>query len=276
MLMLLDMFSYETVLAYFVITYGVALLLWRKNRDISESKEHRAKFAPQRFLVLLLVPVLLPLFLLVALVLYPPHLVKTLTYKVAKWRRQAKLRQELPFAEQTLRELAENNNLPELSVLAQAVITVEQAQIHLSTPITGICALRCKLISRDGKLVLDEGEDWSLQQTLGIDGERDPPILYRKIGPVPSRHEWVAVFTAQFKKAIQKHDKKIQGRILDAIIDILEAPNVTRGDTVKPLTADFSTKWRYRIGDFRLVYVPVAAQSQVIFVDFDARGAVYE
>ena len=57
-----------------------------------------------------------------------------------------------------------------------------------------------------------------------------------------------------FRKQIEPVDKKLQGRILLAITELTAQPNVLRGDTVKPLQGDLNGYWRYRIGDYRLVY----------------------
>jgi mRNA-degrading endonuclease RelE of RelBE toxin-antitoxin system len=48
-----------------------------------------------------------------------------------------------------------------------------------------------------------------------------------------------------------------------------------RGDTIKPLSHDYSGLWRYRIGDHRLVYQPVRSQKEILLVEFAARGSVY-
>jgi mRNA interferase RelE/StbE len=87
---------------------------------------------------------------------------------------------------------------------------------------------------------------------------------------------WLGVFTRGFKAAINKLPKNLQGRILNAVIEILETPLTPKGDTIKQLVGDSGGKWRYRVGDYRLVYIPIQEQRQVVFVDFDSRGEVYK
>jgi len=69
-------------------------------------------------------------------------------------------------------------------------------------------------------------------------------------------------------------DRKLQGRILEAISDIATAPVTTRGDTVKALSGEMSGFWRYRIGDFRLVYYPDETTRTITLYDFASRGSV--
>jgi hypothetical protein len=47
-------------------------------------------------------------------------------------------------------------------------------------------------------------------------------------------------------------DRKLQGRILEALVEITKNPTEVRGDTVKPLTGDLKGFWRYRVGDYRI------------------------
>ena len=76
--------------------------------------------------------------------------------------------------------------------------------------------------------------------------------------------------------SIKKHDKKIQGRILEAITKITLSPKTIMGDTIKPLTGDLEGYWRYRIGDYRLIYKPVEKWSEILLISFSSRGTVYQ
>ena len=71
-------------------------------------------------------------------------------------------------------------------------------------------------------------------------------------------------------------DRKIQGRILAAISDLSEAPLTPHGDTVKPLGGEMKGLWRYRVGDYRLVYQPREPLHIVVLLLFAARGDAYE
>jgi mRNA-degrading endonuclease RelE of RelBE toxin-antitoxin system len=89
------------------------------------------------------------------------------------------------------------------------------------------------------------------------------------------RPDWRFVLSENFIKSIQNADKKLQGRILEAITKIAEAPTIPVGNTVKPLAADLKGLWRYRIGDYRLVYDPNPEEKHVTLLWFDNRGAAY-
>jgi addiction module RelE/StbE family toxin len=91
-----------------------------------------------------------------------------------------------------------------------------------------------------------------------------------------SNISWMLGMTKDFRKSIREIDRKLQGRILDAINNISEAPVTPNGDTVKPLTGDMKDFWRYRIGDYRLVYKPNREKHQITLWTFAARGGVYE
>lgn len=87
---------------------------------------------------------------------------------------------------------------------------------------------------------------------------------------------WLVAFTSEFQKNIdQYNDKKLQGRVLEAMVDIVLSPMTKRGDTVKALKGPLEGKWRYRIGDFRLIYYPDEKAKKVSLIAFRPRGNVY-
>jgi len=63
--------------------------------------------------------------------------------------------------------------------------------------------------------------------------------------------------------------------MLEAIADIVGSPLTKRGDTVKPLTGVLKGKWRYRIGDFRIIYYPDEQAKKVSLLAFLPRGNAY-
>ena len=89
------------------------------------------------------------------------------------------------------------------------------------------------------------------------------------------RQVWLIAMSHEFIKAIDSIDRKLQGRILEALADISKDPITVRGDTVKPLTHEMKGLWRYRLGDYRLVYQPLPEKNEILLVNFDSRGAVY-
>jgi mRNA-degrading endonuclease RelE of RelBE toxin-antitoxin system len=87
---------------------------------------------------------------------------------------------------------------------------------------------------------------------------------------------WYVGMSKEFAKQISGIDRKLQGRILEALTNLTSNPVQTRGDTVKPLTGDFQGCWRYRIGDYRLIYSPDKSTGDITLLAFAARGAAYD
>jgi mRNA interferase RelE/StbE len=109
------------------------------------------------------------------------------------------------------------------------------------------------------------------------EGQQDaiPEILPPTEQTQPAE-DWRFGFANSFRKAVDSIDRKLQGRILQALADIAVSPVTNRGDTIKPLSGDMNGYWRYRIGDFRLVYYPDEATHTVTLCDFASRGSVYD
>jgi mRNA-degrading endonuclease RelE of RelBE toxin-antitoxin system len=99
--------------------------------------------------------------------------------------------------------------------------------------------------------------------------------LAREVGYSLASPDWFLGMTDEFRKAISAVDRKLQGRILQAISYIAATPVAAKGDTVKPLSGDLKKLWRYRIGDYRLVYRPDEARRQVMLVAFTSRPGAY-
>jgi mRNA-degrading endonuclease RelE of RelBE toxin-antitoxin system len=92
----------------------------------------------------------------------------------------------------------------------------------------------------------------------------------------PEPTSWSIAFTPTFRKSIAGVDKKLQGRVLAALSELSETPVVVHGDTKKPLVGEFKGLWRFRVGDYRLLYEPQLEKRLVVLVDFGARGGAYE
>jgi mRNA-degrading endonuclease RelE of RelBE toxin-antitoxin system len=101
----------------------------------------------------------------------------------------------------------------------------------------------------------------------------DTPLLSRK---PPDPLDWKLAFTTEFNRAITPVDRSMQGRVLLALAELSSAPTEVKGNTVKPLTGDKAGLWRYRIGDYRLIYQPDQNTRLVVLVGFSARGDAYE
>lgn len=100
-------------------------------------------------------------------------------------------------------------------------------------------------------------------------------VYHAPQSPAASPVGWLIGISDEFKKSIARVDAKLRGRILTAITQISTEPTKKRGDTVKPLTADFDGLWCFRIGDYRLIYYPDVAKKQVVLVSFASRSSAY-
>ena len=110
--------------------------------------------------------------------------------------------------------------------------------------------------------------------------EVNPNIRYQLRAPAPSPPRtapppWFLGMTAEFMTDIGPVDKKLQGRILGALTEIARDPITPKGDTLKHLTGGLKNCWRYRIGDYRLIYSPNSETGNVALLSFSSRGSAY-
>ncbi len=90
------------------------------------------------------------------------------------------------------------------------------------------------------------------------------------------RIEWNRVFNKPFLKNLEKLEIGLQERVYQAISEILLDPKCAKGDTVQRLGGNHKGRWRYRIGDYRLVYLPEIEEKTVIFLDVGKRDEIYQ
>ena len=102
---------------------------------------------------------------------------------------------------------------------------------------------------------------------------RKPELIKRK--DLEIEKDWGFKITDQFMRSTKKLDKTLEGRILEAIMKLRSSPTTSSGDTIKPLTGDLEGFWRYRIGDYRLIYKPVEKFREILLISFSSRGSVY-
>ncbi len=95
-----------------------------------------------------------------------------------------------------------------------------------------------------------------------------PPLKFEK-------REWFFSPSSEFLKSISLLDKNLKGRILEAITKICKNPKETHGDTIKPLSGDLKGKWRYRVGEYRLIYQPDDGAHIVFLLAVFPRGEAY-
>lgn len=119
-----------------------------------------------------------------------------------------------------------------------------------------------------------EGDTMSIRESRAEYSTSPPSVSYSVSEPEPL--SWFIALTPTFRKAISAVDKKLQGRIMSAVSELSENPTSLHGDTRRPLSGPLKGYWRYRLGDYRLVYEPKEAQRVVRLLDFAARGGIYE
>jgi mRNA interferase RelE/StbE len=100
---------------------------------------------------------------------------------------------------------------------------------------------------------------------------RAPPMPETQTRPPP----WFIGWSRDFANSIEKIDRKLQGRILEALVEIAANPTELRGDTKKPLVGDMKGCWRYRIADYRIIYSPDSSTRNVTLLAFGARSSIY-
>lgn len=105
--------------------------------------------------------------------------------------------------------------------------------------------------------------------------ELEPSRVSFSMGPADEIF-WSIVMPDSFTKSIRGLDKKLKGRILDALGKITQDPLKENGDTVKALSSDKKGLWRYRIGDYRLIYRPEVEANRIVLLVCGSRGSVYE
>lgn len=139
-------------------------------------------------------------------------------------------------------------------------------------------------VVRQGLAEIEAGRcpAYRLDAAVGVlggmwDAENLGSLFARETGPAyaPSSDRWQVAWTENFYKDTRSTDRKLQGRLLEALGDITKSPVTLRGDTVKPLHRDFKGCWRYRIGDYRLVYYPRPTEKVLVLIAFSSRGDVY-
>ena len=62
----------------------------------------------------------------------------------------------------------------------------------------------------------------------------------------------------------------------EAITELSSNPTETQGDTIKRLSGEFAGKWRYRIGEYRLIYLPDLTSHTIVLLAIRPRGEAYD
>lgn len=86
---------------------------------------------------------------------------------------------------------------------------------------------------------------------------------------------WKFSSTKKYIKATQSLVKSVIIQINDAITEIAKDPMTPRGDTIRPLQREKGF-YRYRIGDYRLIYYVDRIECKISLYDFGSRGGIYD
>ena len=110
--------------------------------------------------------------------------------------------------------------------------------------------------------------------------QTENPTFYQKLDISTALRrrgdQWYIGITAEFMKTLGKIDKNLRARILEALAQIATAPVTPVGNTINPLLKNKKGMWRYRIGDYRLIYQPDENTKHILLLTFTARGNAYE
>ena len=95
------------------------------------------------------------------------------------------------------------------------------------------------------------------------------PSIGRRVGSA-----WKFTAAKEFQRDLRKHGQQF-GRVIEAIVAICQDPMSPHGNTVKPLGDELQGMWRFRLGDFRLIYEPDTEKSVVHFLGLKPRSGAY-
>lgn len=87
--------------------------------------------------------------------------------------------------------------------------------------------------------------------------------------------DWRLIQSRAFRKNLESFDRAMGNKVFAALEELTKNPIECRGNTIKRLKGSKKHMWRYRIGDYRLLYIPLKEVAQVLLVTFSHRSKVY-
>lgn len=123
---------------------------------------------------------------------------------------------------------------------------------------------------------LEPTKSFKIDPTFTVANESRKDTGLRYSIRFPEGPTWKIIFEKQCEKSLKKVDKPIFERAVDAIEDIGIDPMTPRGNTISRLSDNKQGLWRYRIGDYRLLYLPIPDQRQIVLLNFEHRSKVYK
>ena len=131
----------------------------------------------------------------------------------------------------------------------------------------------------DGRLFIDHNEN--LIEYFGVPKLLfSPPVdfekyLQKKKNEKTYSSSWEILVSGPFKKAFRKLAREVQNELLPSLEAILLNPLNSSLGKCKPLSHDKKGLWRYRVGDYRVLYSPLKNRNLIIFIDVTTRDKVY-
>lgn len=121
----------------------------------------------------------------------------------------------------------------------------------------------------------------SLRETmLGLPAENaelevaEAPESMPRQEAAPPDLPWQLAYANRFQREVYKNMGEFT-RICQATRSICRDPITPRGKTIKPLQGQ-RDRWRYRLGDYRIIYRLEKRERKIIFERFGPRGDIYK
>ena len=96
------------------------------------------------------------------------------------------------------------------------------------------------------------------------------PSMERRDG-----RRWQFTLAKEFRRDLKQRSHLFEQSI-GALMEVCDSPMSARSNTVKPLKNELRGMWRYRMGDFRLIYQPDKDRRVVHFLGLKPRADAYE
>ena len=103
----------------------------------------------------------------------------------------------------------------------------------------------------------------------GGNPDRSPSMERRDGG------RWEFTLAKEFRRDLKQRSHLFEQSIR-ALMEVCDSPMSARSNTVKPLRNELRGMWRYRMGDFRLIYQPDKDRRVVHFLGLKPRADAYE
>lgn len=87
--------------------------------------------------------------------------------------------------------------------------------------------------------------------------------------------QWSVTASGRFRAAIKKLRGLEKEKVEAAVTDIMLSPTSAHGNTKTPLSNNLRDFWRYRLGDWRIIYAVDSRAKTVTMLDYSHRSKTY-